>query len=523
MNKISAIRLALVWLLLVFPSAQAATAKAPPAGELYVVKGGVEITQERAAPRTAANVETFFSNTLISTSESSAALLKFSDGQIVSLLANTAIRIRNYQYSADKQNDSVIVLSMIRGDMRFITGEIGRQNKRAFRLSTPNATIGIRGTDFMLAMQGKKMYGHVQSGSITMTNATGIKVIEAGQNALAASSTSAITLVSAPAVPSGIFSELLAMPVDPTAIAARVAAKDVAPAVKATVPAVEPAVLLPAETLATPMPLATLTITEPVVMAGVEPVQSVAAVTMPPVVVAEEKPQPKPETLAVVETIPEAPPAEFRQEKSSNFPRRKFGTGVAGKIGTLGYGGELAVSISDNRLTARFGVNTFTYKYNANSSSINYDFKLQLENASVLADWYPFSGSFRTSIGVLYNNNEINLVANPTGGFYTIGSGTYSTSDIKSLTAKVTFRPLAPYLGMGWGNPVAKNKGWGMVTDIGVLFQGSPVIDLVATCNPSAACTSLQANAEIENARLQNDLKKFKYWPVASIGISYQW
>lgn len=531
MNSTSAIRLAFVWLLLSFPSAQAASAEERPAGQLYLVKGTVQITQGKAAPRPAANLETVFQNTLISTGKNSAALLKFSDGQVVSLLADTAIRIRNYQYNVDKVEDSVIVLSMIMGDMRFITGKIGQQNKQAFRLATPNATVGIRGTDFMLAMDGRKMYSHVQSGSIAMTNATGIKVVEAGQNALAASSTSEIALVSASAVPSGIFSELLAMPVDPTAIAAPVATKDVAPAVEAAVPSIEPAVALAAETLAAPMPLATLTIADPVAIAEVEQTQSVAAVAVPPTAIVEEKPQPapEPEALSVVETIPEAPP-ESRNEEPARFASRKFGTGVAGKIGSLGYGGELAVSISDDMITARFGVNTLTYNYNSKSSEIDYDFKLQLQTASALVDIYPFKGSFRTSIGLMYNNNSLSLTAKPTGGTYTINGTAYPTSSINSVRGSIDFSKTAPYLGIGWGNPVAKGKGWGMVTDIGVLFQGAPKSSLTANCATTLTttqCNTLQTalgpDVAAENAKLQNDLRNFKYWPVASIGISYQW
>ena len=90
----------------------------------------------------------------------------------------------------------------------------------------------------------------------------------------------------------------------------------------------------------------------------------------------------------------------------------------------------------------------------------------------------------------------------------------------------MVFNNIAPYLGIGWGNPVAKDKGWGVTTDIGVLFQGSPKTDLVATCGataPPLTCTQLQSDTAAENDRLKNNLSNFKFWPVMSIGISYQW
>ena len=56
----------------------------------------------------------------------------------------------------------------------------------------------------------------------------------------------------------------------------------------------------------------------------------------------------------------------------------------------------------------------------------------------------------------------------------------------------MTFNKVAPYLGIGWGNPVQNGKGWGMISDIGVLFQGSPKTTLTVTCT-DRDCASSQA------------------------------
>ena len=200
----------------------------------------------------------------------------------------------------------------------------------------------------------------------------------------------------------------------------------------------------------------------------------------------------------------------------------RSGTGLTGKIGTLGYGAELNFGISES-VSSRVGINAYTYKYNGNSSMVNYDFKWKLQTASAVLDWYPFSGSFRTSIGLLYDNNKVSFDANPTGGNFVINGVAYSTTQVGSLKGTMSFSKAAPYIGMGWGNPVAKNKGWGLVTDIGALYQNTPTIDLVVTCNDPLVCAQLQTDATAENAKLQDDLRHFKWWPVISIGISYQW
>lgn len=209
------------------------------------------------------------------------------------------------------------------------------------------------------------------------------------------------------------------------------------------------------------------------------------------------------------------PPAEVSIEESEKDSRS--GIGVTGKIGTLGYGAELNFGLSDS-IGARVGLNAFNYKYNDNSGAANYDFKMQLQTVSALADWYPFSGGFRTSAGLLYNNNKLTLNAVPGTGGYTIGANTY-TSGISSVEATIEFNKVAPYLGIGWGNPVAKDKGWGLVTDVGVMFQGKPKTNLAVTCTTCPTASDVAA----ENAKLESDLSNFKFWPVVSIGISYQW
>lgn len=226
--------------------------------------------------------------------------------------------------------------------------------------------------------------------------------------------------------------------------------------------------------------------------------------------------------VVIPEVSPE--PAKAADENAMDTNSRSD-VGLTGKIGTLGYGAELNLGLTDS-VGARIGLNAFTYKHNANSSTVNYDFNLQMQTVSALADWYPFKGSFRTSAGLMYNNNKVSLAGLPTGGSYTINGTTYTSADVGSLQGTMTFNKVAPYLGIGWGNPVAKNKGWGMTSDIGVLFQGNPKTSLVATCGatlPAPQCTTLQNDAAAENTKLQNDLSNFKWWPVVAIGISYQW
>jgi hypothetical protein len=471
---------------------------------VYAVSGEVYVTHSKNPVHRIVKSEPISSNTLIETGSGSTALLKFKDGETVTIQANSIFKVREYRYDAKKIGNSNIVFSMLQGGMRFITGLIGQHSKQAFRLSTPNATIGIRGTDFMVAMAGKTMYSRVLKGKIAMTNGAGVKVVSAGHTAVVSSSGKLASQIAASSIPAGTFDELLAIPVEPSAIPA---------------PAPEP------------VPAPAVPVTAPVVAIPVAAASAGIAVrAMAGTAVTESKPstaQAAPPVQATLVASPEIPPKPATAA-DENFMATNSRSDVAmtAKIGSLGLGAELDLGLTDS-LGARIGFNAFNYNYNTTSGSVNYDFKLKLQTISALADWYPFQGSFRTSAGLIYNNNKVSLSGLPTGGTFTINGMTYSSTQVGSLQGDMSFNKVAPYIGIGWGNPAAKDKGWGMTSDIGVLFQGNPKTSLVATCGAAiagtATCTQLQSDTAAQNTKLQNDLRNFKWWPVVSVGISYQW
>jgi hypothetical protein len=202
------------------------------------------------------------------------------------------------------------------------------------------------------------------------------------------------------------------------------------------------------------------------------------------------------------------------------------GLAVSGKVGSLGLGLELTKGYSDS-FSTRLGFNAFNYNTNTVKNTVNYDFKLQMQTFSLLGDWYPMQGAFRATTGLYYNNNQFSLTGKPTGGTFTVGGTTYAAADVGSMNGSVSFNKIAPYIGLGWGNPTKQGKGWGLVSDFGVLVQGQPTTTLDATCGPAIAgtaqCTTLQNDVAIERAKLSNSLSNFKLYPVATIGVSYQW
>jgi hypothetical protein len=199
--------------------------------------------------------------------------------------------------------------------------------------------------------------------------------------------------------------------------------------------------------------------------------------------------------------------------------------GVYVNGGTTGFGLGVAGKMSES-LGGRLGFDTWKRTITQSNSDGNYNGDLKLQTVGLFGDWYPFAGAFRTTLGLVANGNKVTLTATPSAGAkYTFNGIQYDATNVGSFAGEVKFNSTAPYLGIGWGNPVAKAKTWGFVSDIGVLFQGSPKVTSTVTCSQAAitagVCTTLQNDVAAGATKLENDMKNYKYYPVVSIGVSY--
>nr|WP_246434903.1 FecR family protein [Quisquiliibacterium transsilvanicum] len=112
-----------------------------------VVSGEVRIVRTGETPQSAARSgDELRSGDLIVTSRDGRAQLRFSDGAIVSLQPGTEFRIDDYRFDPQEQRG---FFSLLRGAMRTTTGAIGKRNRSDYRMQTPTATIGIRGTLYL--------------------------------------------------------------------------------------------------------------------------------------------------------------------------------------------------------------------------------------------------------------------------------------------------------------------------------------------------------------------------------------
>ena len=110
------------------------------------------------------------------------AQLRFTDGAMVSLQPQTQFRVDAYEFKGGADDSEKGFFSLLKGAMRTITGAIGKANRKAYRLDTAVATIGIRGTEYAVAY-GRSITVTTNSGLVEVCNNAGCLLVEAGQSA----------------------------------------------------------------------------------------------------------------------------------------------------------------------------------------------------------------------------------------------------------------------------------------------------------------------------------------------------
>jgi hypothetical protein len=84
-----------------------------------------------------------------------------------------------YQPAVKKGSVGKQITSLIEGGFRTITGLIAKREPNNYRVNTPTATIGVRGTDYAVATQGKQVYVNQYKGSSCITSGSTLCLSEA--------------------------------------------------------------------------------------------------------------------------------------------------------------------------------------------------------------------------------------------------------------------------------------------------------------------------------------------------------
>nr|WP_235944151.1 FecR domain-containing protein [Variovorax boronicumulans] len=137
------------------PAAAPAAAAAPQqAGFVKMVRGNVQLLDGAGATRTAVPGDALGAVDRIVTGPDSSAAVVLRDNTTLMVGPSSRMDLKEFHFDGTTRDGGMLV-SLLRGSMRMITGLIGKTNPDAVRVETQTATIGIRGTDFIVQTDGQ--------------------------------------------------------------------------------------------------------------------------------------------------------------------------------------------------------------------------------------------------------------------------------------------------------------------------------------------------------------------------------
>ena len=111
--------------------------------------------------------------------------LRMVDESYMSIVPNTQLTIDNFKFEGRTDGTEVAQYSILRGALRTVSGLIGRVNREKYRITTPTATVGIRGTGGEIQVTDAETRIRGTAGVWTLTNQFGSLDVGAGQSASA--------------------------------------------------------------------------------------------------------------------------------------------------------------------------------------------------------------------------------------------------------------------------------------------------------------------------------------------------
>ena len=94
--------------------------------------------------------------------------IRFVDDALLSVRPDSRLEITRYDYDPARPALSAVKFDLIEGVTRAISGKAAKAARQRFRLNTPIAAIGVRGTDFTVSAKGGSTRALVNEGTIVL-------------------------------------------------------------------------------------------------------------------------------------------------------------------------------------------------------------------------------------------------------------------------------------------------------------------------------------------------------------------
>ena len=144
LGSLRAIAAVFIVLAICAPQVAAADDRGAAVGKVLSARGATAHV-DGGAVRFLGRGDPIYKGDVISTARRSFAVIKMVDKTNVTVRPKTVLRFDNFEVKPKRES---AIVSLFRGGLRALTGFISKRKRDAFKIKTPIATIGIRGTEF---------------------------------------------------------------------------------------------------------------------------------------------------------------------------------------------------------------------------------------------------------------------------------------------------------------------------------------------------------------------------------------
>ena len=142
-------------------------------GTVIMARGEVTALQLQQDVRVLKRRSPVYMQDTVTTGNNSKVQIRFNDDALLALNANSSLVVHQYQQQATRHDQPEVVMQLIEGGFRTLTGSLGKGTAAAYRVDTPVGSIGIRGTLYSALLDKGRLLLGVWQGTISITTDAG--------------------------------------------------------------------------------------------------------------------------------------------------------------------------------------------------------------------------------------------------------------------------------------------------------------------------------------------------------------
>ncbi len=132
------------------------TQAADAIGAIKTLKGTATLVRDKTEHKVSIGTSIFMKDVLKTGSNGSLGI-RFNDNTLISIGPNTVYTIDEYVYQPNEQK-LAFVSKVSKGTLNFVSGNLTKLAPDAAKVKTPEATIGFRGTHFLIKVEDNNPY-----------------------------------------------------------------------------------------------------------------------------------------------------------------------------------------------------------------------------------------------------------------------------------------------------------------------------------------------------------------------------